>query len=132
MTDLTTEFETERENRSELENKLDDLAGHWRDRRTEAPNPRTLFQSVRVPTATTFTVGVCKEVYFDHLKRIARRRERHETRLADGVDQAEKTDRVRYRWVKRARSSDETKPAPVKAAQADPHFACADLTNLVA
>ena len=70
-------------------------------------------------------------IHFDHLKRIARR-ERHETRLADGVDQAEKTGRVRYHWVKLARSPDKSKPAPVKGAQADPHFAYADLMNLVA
>ena len=112
-------------------NMLDALAGHWRDRRTEVPNPRTLLQSVQDPHGGDVTVAVCKEVYFDHLKRIARR-ERHETRLADGVDQAEKTGRVRYHWVKLARAPDKTISAPVKGAQADPHFAFADLMNLVA
>ena len=60
-------------------------------------------------------MAICKEVYFDHLKRIARG-ERHETRLADGVEPAEKRGRVRYHWVKLARSPAKTKPALVRGA----------------
>lgn len=105
---------------------LDGLASHWRERLTEVPNPREIRQTVPHKNGGEFVVDVCWEVYFDHLQRIARRQVT-ETKLADGVEVAEKTGRVKYHWVKLARRPDGSMPAPVKGAESDPHFVFADL-----
>lgn len=110
---------------------FDTLASHWRDRWTETPATRALRQVVQREGGGEIEVALCRDVYHDHLKRIARR-ERREKRTADGVDQKEETGRVRYHWVKLARAPDKTAPAPVKGAGADPHFAYAELMNLIA
>jgi hypothetical protein len=110
---------------------LDALATHWKERRPEVPEPRSLLQSVPDEYGREFMVEVCQQVYFDHLQRIARRQVTEE-RLADGIDVPEETGRRRYHWVKLARSPSGTKPAPVKGAASDPHFAFADLMNFIA
>lgn len=105
---------------------MDALAVHWRERLPEVPNPRELRQGVPHEHGGDFIVETCWEVYFDHLQRIARRQVT-EKKIADGIDVPELTGNIKYHWVKLARRPDGARPAPVKGAASDPHFAFADL-----
>ena len=110
---------------------FDALATHWRERRVEIPNPRGLTQIVRHEHGGEIQVEICQAVFFDHLQRIAKRR-RTERIRSDGIVVPEKTGRVRYYVTKLARAPSGSPRAPVMGAASDPHFAFAEMMNLVA
>lgn len=105
---------------------LDGLAQHWRTMRAEMPDPDSLVQTVLNSRRRPYACRVVRDVYFDHLQRIARRH-RVQRVIAEGMEQAEETGIKKHHWVKLARAPGmEGRPVDVLGAAADPHFAFAD------
>lgn len=111
---------------------LDGLATHWRERVCEVPSPDALYQEAYDESDRPFIVTLCRDVYFDHLCRGARRKQ-VETKIADGMDVPEETGLEKHYWVKLAkRPGAAGRPVSIKGASGDPHFLFADALNWVA
>lgn len=111
---------------------LDALASNWRDRRAELPDPAGIFQEVQDEHGKPFVCALGEEVFFDHLRRIARRKQ-VETKIASNMEIAEETGIERHYWVKLAKAPGEAgRPVSIRGAASDPHFAFADALNWVA
>ena len=111
---------------------LDALASNWRERLTEIPNPGAISQSVINEHGERFNCALGTDVYFDHLRRIARRKQ-VETRIATGMEVAEETGLEKHFWVKLAKAPGSAgRPVSIKGASSDPHFAFADALNWIA
>lgn len=110
---------------------FDALAEHYVRRLVETPDPSELRQRVLLSNGEWDRVEICRQVFFNHLTRMARR-EVVEEKLASGVALPEKTGRVKYHWVKTAQVVTTGVVAKINGAATDPHFAFADLLAWVA
>ncbi len=105
---------------------LDGLAQHYKSFRAEMPDPDSLVQTVLDSRGKPYPCQIVRNVFWDHLRRIARRH-RVQRVVAEGMDQSEETGVRKYHWVKLARApGSEKRPADIKGASSDPHFAYAD------
>lgn len=110
---------------------FDALAEHYARRMVEIPDPGALRQTVLMADGQWQTVETCRQIFFDHMTRMARR-EVVEEKKATGSPIPEETGRSKYHWVKIAQSSTGGPVTRVKGAATDPHFAFADLLSWVA
>ncbi len=105
---------------------LDGLATNWRERRVEVPHPAALRQDVYNDQGELVPCSIAQDVYFDHLRRIARRKT-VERKIAEGLEVSEETGIEKHYWVKLAKApGDSARAASILGASSDPHFAFAD------
>lgn len=111
---------------------LDMWSTHWTGRFAEMPQPAALEQRVMHEDGGEFLCPIGRDVYCDHLRRLAKRRITEKI-LSDGIDMPEETGVVRYKWIKLARAPGTVaRPAAVRGAASDPHFAFADALCVLA